>query len=343
MYRALEIQHHLVQEPEHLNERPDIPGLTPIGFERWQTLMIQAHPEEEFERLKKAMLEMPINNPDDKKERFPKDISRRLFPTTEDLPTRERLIRAMEEHARVTISRVPTHDTSRRSTQYNVVPPHRKPSDSSLNSDRPFGNSIERERQPYSNPADYESPIEDESNLPTPQPIERERQPYRATPGGGRVYEDTDGRNTGPSVPPPPPPPQSAPLHRANSTSTRPLNIPPPPATRPPEINQHHHHASISGRRRNHSPAPVNDFRRSDSDIRTFQPGSYGSSTIDDYEIDPRRYPRDTELRRGEYGRGPSPSRRYESERRATGHEEDYYRNAPRRDPNGRPGYNATR
>ena len=78
MYRDLSCQHHLVQE--RYDERPDIPGLTPVGFERWVTLLIQAHPEEEFERLQKAVLEMPISNPDDKKERFPKEISRRLFP-----------------------------------------------------------------------------------------------------------------------------------------------------------------------------------------------------------------------------------------------------------------------
>ncbi|KAK3178839.1 hypothetical protein OEA41_000976 [Lepraria neglecta] len=93
--------------------RPDIPGLTPIGFERWVILLIQAHPEEEFERLRKVVLEMPISNPDDCKERLPKDISRRLFPDHEDHKVRNRIEGSMAE--RVALG------TGRRESQEEIL------------------------------------------------------------------------------------------------------------------------------------------------------------------------------------------------------------------------------
>jgi hypothetical protein len=43
-------------------------------------LECQAHPEKYYERLHKAVLEIPISIPDAMKKRFPKEISRRLFP-----------------------------------------------------------------------------------------------------------------------------------------------------------------------------------------------------------------------------------------------------------------------
>ena len=98
MYRDLKCQHHLVQEQN--NQRPDIPGLTPVGFERWMTLLIQAHPEEEYRRLQKAVLDMPISNPD-KRERFPKDISRRLFPKDEELGIRGHVEWAIAKYANI--------------------------------------------------------------------------------------------------------------------------------------------------------------------------------------------------------------------------------------------------
>lgn len=101
MYQDLSCQHHLVQERN--DGRPDIPGLTPVGFEQWVTILIQAHPEAESERLAKAVLHMPIYNPDDRKERFPKVISKRLFPKHGDLYIRSRIENAMIEHASIDI------------------------------------------------------------------------------------------------------------------------------------------------------------------------------------------------------------------------------------------------
>ena len=96
MYRELGCQHHLVQEED--NQAPNIPGLTPIGFEKWVILLIRTCPEQEYRRLQKAILSMPISNPDTN-ERFPKDISRRLFPQYEDLGIREHIEYAITKHA----------------------------------------------------------------------------------------------------------------------------------------------------------------------------------------------------------------------------------------------------
>ena len=102
MYRDLRCQHHLVQERN--NQKPDIPGLTSVGFERWMTLLIQAHLEEEYGRLRKAVLNMPISNPD-KKERFSKDISRRLFPQHKERGVREHVEWAIAKHADIQLPR----------------------------------------------------------------------------------------------------------------------------------------------------------------------------------------------------------------------------------------------
>lgn len=102
MYRDLGCQHDLVQERN--DQRPDIPGLTPVGFERWVTLLIQAHPEEKYRRLQRALQDMPISNPD-KKERFPKQISRRLFPQYEDRGIREHIEYCISKNADIQLPR----------------------------------------------------------------------------------------------------------------------------------------------------------------------------------------------------------------------------------------------
>ena len=100
LYRSTKAEHHLVQDTKDLDEKPYIPGLTPRGFQRWQTLMILAHPDKEYERLSKALLHMPINNPDDGG-RFPKEIPRALFPTKPDLKLRQYLDESIVSHCDV--------------------------------------------------------------------------------------------------------------------------------------------------------------------------------------------------------------------------------------------------
>ena len=327
MYRELDCQHHLVQE--HHDERPDIPALTPIGFERWMTLLLQAHPDEEYQRLTKAVLDMPISNPDDKKERFPKEISRRLFPETGDNKIRDRLVKTMTEHAHVELP-IPINSDAARHTNGDVQgqtiidPPskhHRAPSCAASEPPR-IPPSLERERKPYSN-IPSESAIDDTNPPPPPiQPIERERKPYTNQQAGGRVYED-DLHSTLPNR-----------TVRSDSITAaaraRPIpmsgaNGHKPVAELPvPEI--HHHHRGSSSMRRRHSPsisAGNNEFRRSDGDIRSYQPPSYQPPTVpmaESFEEDGRRYGSNIDPRRMDHARrtadedmkryGESPSSR---------------------------------
>ena len=295
MYRDLECQHHLVQE--RYDERPDIPGLTPIGFEKWVTLLIQAHPEEEFERLQKTVLDMPICNPDDRKERFPKELSRRLFPGQEDRRIRERLEDSISEHAAIEIPRrsgreehppprreSPIHRSS--ATEQNYAPQGNRtsvsfdlPPTNSSSSSTYIPSQLERERKPYSN-IPSESAVDDTNPpmLPPPSnPIERARQPYSALPGGGKQYED-EAKSTKPRsdsfVTPAPKPSRSD-----SSARTRPIPV---NNSRPMEIpkpeGHHHRQASHTGRRHrspSFSRGSTNDFKRSDGDNRGYQPSSY--------------------------------------------------------------------
>ena len=318
MFRELECQHHLVQE--RFDERPDIPALTPEGFERWATYFIQAHPEEEYQRLQKAVLEMPISNPDDRKERFPKEISRRLFPKTEDRRVRERIEKAILEHAEVKPLRPQNSDLP--PPPKPAPPPFSEPlrrTETSETDPTSLPSTLERERKPYS-AVPYECAIDD-TNPPSinTQPIERERKPYRVQPGGGKVYEE-DGRS------------KQAPNHLGRSNSSadraRPVSMNPMPAPEPGIYPR----GSTAPRRR-HSPsisAGANDFRRSDGDLRIptniYQPQT--TPTAELYEDDSRRSSRvDADIRRGEYARrqadedidkyGGSPSSRIRYDPRA--------------------------
>jgi hypothetical protein len=260
LYREFEAQHHLTQAK--LDERPDTPGLTPLGFERWATILLRAYPDQEFERLQKTALDMPISNPDDRKERFPKEISRRLFPTYPDLKIREKLEKAISTHCNVVIpSRHPsatdpqqqqqqqhgsTHPRAESFTQSvpNQTPLPQSARDGGLVSPvtsrpsqpLPFGTTVERGRQPHS-AAPPESAIEDdrEDDLPTPQPIERERKPYVAQPGGGKTYDEVNRPATPPELPPPPP--TARPARSGSVTSRGRAND--PPKSRPIPISIH--------------------------------------------------------------------------------------------------------
>lgn len=214
LYREVDAEHHLVQENTH--EKPDIPGLTPLGFKTWSTLMLLAYPDQEFERLQKAVLDMPICNFDDRRERFPKEISRRLFPKLPDLAIRERLEKALSAHCNASLhSRLISGSESGSQQPQPTSKAHRADSIASNTSSQPSastlprredstpiaaqGSCAERQRQPYSTTAS-EGAIDEEDDLPTPQPIERQRKPYAAQPGGGLNYDDINRRSS-PSEP----------------------------------------------------------------------------------------------------------------------------------------------
>ncbi|KAF2096791.1 hypothetical protein NA57DRAFT_58678 [Rhizodiscina lignyota] len=93
IYRSLGCTHHFIQDAP--NSQPSVPALTPEGFCQWLTLLIQAHPETEFNRLAMAVRDMPISNADDPRERFPKELSRRLFPKHHNSEIRHRCSAAL--------------------------------------------------------------------------------------------------------------------------------------------------------------------------------------------------------------------------------------------------------
>lgn len=240
MFREIEAEHHLVQEK--LGERPDLPGLTPRGFETWATLLLKAHPDQEFERLAKTALDMPISNPDDKKERFPKEISRRLFPSHPDTEIAYKLQKSMATHCNVNYASQQastasvTDPTTRASHQgqagddtpkSNLKPaPENKEPIPSAPQPSPTLSQTSQDRtprQPYvSDASDNEdNAVENSEDMPTPQPIERERKPYVAAPGGGKTYESVRGPGDATEIKAPPGlPPQEVKIGRSNSFHT---------------------------------------------------------------------------------------------------------------------------
>jgi hypothetical protein len=351
LYRELGCQHHLVQAQD--DQRPEIPSLTPVGFQRWATLLLQAHPDEEYERLQKAVLDMPISNPDEKKERFPKECSRRLFPDSADFGIRERLQKAISKHAEVDFGtraegsppRRPSTGTdsiytsaaSRQpslSVETSSVPPtHRREPSTNNEPTRPSalgGTSIERERAPYAN-TPTEAVIDD--TYPPPglsKPLERERKPYSAVPGGGRAYDDDDG-----NAKPPRAESVSSKMGQLNSgAKTRPLSMgvmgPRAMDGAKSEFPPHHQPPNTTRRRRSPSFSQANnDFRRSDNDTRGYIPPYQASPgpVADAYDDESRRYSRDRVRRPvDDSGRdyGDSAWTRYERGPYVT--EEDYGR-----------------
>ncbi|KIW77343.1 hypothetical protein Z517_09789 [Fonsecaea pedrosoi CBS 271.37] len=242
MFREIECQHHLVQEK--LNERPDTPGLTPRGFEAWATLLLRAHPDQEYERLAKTALDMPISNPDEKKERFPKELSRRLFPKHGDTEVAYKLQKAMSAHCNISFASrhsSTTDSTSRTSTSTSTATvvvddssskANLKPQADRLDKGDSVGINvqpspalsqagIERQRQPYgtTHQESVNGDIDEESANATltSQPIERERKPYVAAPGGGKSYNNIDRPVVASETKPGPPPPPVPKLGRSSS------------------------------------------------------------------------------------------------------------------------------
>jgi hypothetical protein len=169
MFRRLKCQHHLVQT--QLHEVPNVPGLTPAGFEAFLTCLIQAHPDLEFERLSKAVMNMPISNADYKSERFPKELSRRLLPLQSSSIAEQCLIASMAHEANLLHLR-----------NSNAMPP---PPASAPPQQLTFQ---ERERKPYSQSSFTEANEDDGSDFVPSVPIERERKPYSGKEGAGKVF-----------------------------------------------------------------------------------------------------------------------------------------------------------
>ncbi|KAG0158017.1 hypothetical protein PDIDSM_5530 [Penicillium digitatum] len=196
LFREIKVEHHLIQDD--VEKRPDIPGLTPKGFETWETLMILANPGREYDRLQKAVLNMPINNPDDRKERFPKELPRRLFPEIGDLEIREDIENRLMVHCGVDLPSITPEERNQ-----SAARPTRSSTTTASPTERTHSYERGRPRPTASTPKLTQQPQprlasavmddeEDEEEEPTPSvPLERERKPYSANPGIGKVYEES--------------------------------------------------------------------------------------------------------------------------------------------------------
>ncbi|KAE8145444.1 hypothetical protein BDV25DRAFT_133778 [Aspergillus avenaceus] len=339
LFREIEAEHHLVQEDGKLNERPDLPGLTPRGFERWATLMIQAHPEREYKRLQKAVLNMPISNPDNRKERFPKEIPRRLFPEAPNLPLREEMNQYIMRHCGVDLPPVSDEEVRKENA------PRESSTTSATEATPSFS---ERERKPYQ--ASVSAVLDDEDedeDAPAPaRPIERQRKPYSAQPGGGKKYDEA-GEFTR--------------RHRSSfSTGSFSRDGPAPPSPRlsePQGLDSAYSRASTAQRPMStvdpsRSPSrgakPGGDYRHSESDLlghngslrytgTDHYPSSSMSAIPGDIIEDSRRY-RDASrdenhrlyetLREREREREKNRYQDYLPQRSSWAGDEDYYRSA---------------
>jgi hypothetical protein len=294
-------QHHLVQE--HPAEEPYIPALTPEGFQEWMTAMIQAYPDAEYERLTKAVLDMPISNADDRKERFPKELPRRMFPRLENLQAQQRCAAALSAEGAGPLRKAPT------------FPPPPPKSQSQSTHHAP---NLERERSPYvSQPEQKGFEPEDEIG-PTSVPIERQRKPYAATPGGGKSYDDELHRSVT----------ADGPMHdqrrRRQSTAAQGPWAPPPTDSHQEQGSQHHTD-SQAGARRHRSPSFSNHGTQSDPAVRDI-PSNYYASNLHSLDEDARRYSKDSDSKRRDQHRrstaGTDSS--YESQSRSIYDDDDY-------------------
>jgi hypothetical protein len=233
--------------------------------------MIQALPETEYERLSKAVLTMPISNADDVKERFPKELPRRLFPDKGNLQAQQRCAAVLIPEGVGPLHRAPT------------FPP---PPPKAHNSGPPPG--LERERSPYATTrpgADSRvgEPDEKEST-PLSMPLERERKPYSSTPGAGKVYEDDLSQSTHSNA--------SGHGHRKRAQSTASQG----------GWNSESHRPRTYSQARPRSPSLSNYGTKSDSNVGDM-PGSYQSSSRYDAEEENRKYAKEAEMKRNDWAR----------------------------------------
>ncbi|KAL6711335.1 hypothetical protein ACN47E_005866 [Coniothyrium glycines] len=269
IYRDMRCQHHFVQE--HPSQPPDIPALTPDGFQEWMTAMIQAYPDMEYERLTKVVLDMPISNAEDRKERFPKELPRRLLPSVENLQAQQRCAAALSAEGVGPLRKAPS---------FPPPPPKTQPP-------LPNGPTMERKRSPYVSRPEVKPFDPEDEPLSASVPLERERKPYSATPGAGKMYEDNlcKGNDSEGS--------DHAPRKRAQSTSNQGPFAPPPPEDR--------HHPPRAGSQANaprpRSPGISGYGTSSESSLRDI-PSSYYTSNLHSFDDDTHRYSKDTEGRR---------------------------------------------
>lgn len=220
--------------------------------------MIQAYPDAEYERMTKAVLDMPISNADDRKERFPKELPRRMLPSHENLQAQQRCAAALSSEGVGPLRKAPTFPP----------PPPKNQGPASVP-------NLERERSPYvSRPEARPFDMEEETEPSSSVPIERERKPYSATPGAGKTYSD-----------------EAAAAHRRRAQST---NGSAPFAPPPPTETYHQRTGSHIPTGRPRSPTFSNYGTQSDPNIQDV-PSSYYASNLHNFDDDSRRYSKDSD------------------------------------------------
>jgi hypothetical protein len=264
-YRKLLCQYHLIQPSASIassssHDVPYIPGLTPRGFAKFMTTLMQAHPDTECARMCRALVLMPLSNADDKAERFPKELPRSLLPRQASILAEQRLISSLDHEPELvplgrrasatmpppppgmppsSMRRTSTFDASRAS----------KRADGSLNDDEdeddgssfPPAMVAERERKPYHGKKDGLGTKYD-SNPAPPAPRERD---YDQDRNRGRYEEDYD----------------NARYDNDNTDSRRPRSVPKPAGvSRTQSTNAPP--ADSSYNRRQYSPPTPSDTRR---------------------------------------------------------------------------------
>lgn len=263
------------------------------------TAMILAYPDTEYERLARAVLDMPISNADDRKERFPKELPRRLFPQGENLQAQQRCAAALSAEGVGPLRKAPS-----------FPPPPPKSQSTSTN--------LERERNPYASQPEQKSFGSEDDFETASVPIERQRKPYAATPGGGKLYDDDLQRSA--TI-------DASSMHdqrqRRQSTAAQGPWAPPPQPdayydTQPRAVPQ-------TSSRRARSPSFSNHGTQSDPTVRDI-PNSYYTSNLHNLEGDSRRYSKDSDSKRRDQHRrstaGTDSS--YDSQSRSVYEDEDY-------------------
>jgi hypothetical protein len=185
MYRKLLCQYHLIQSSALVasttnHDLPNIPALTPHGFARFMSTLMQAHPDTECARMCRALVLMPISNADDKAERLPKELPRSLLPRHANLLAEQRLISSLDhEPELVPLGR-------RASATMPPPPPGMPPSAMRRTSTFDAPRTSKRVDDPLNN-GDNE---DDDTLFPPAVIAERERKPYHGKKDGlGTKYD----------------------------------------------------------------------------------------------------------------------------------------------------------
>jgi len=261
------------------------------------TVLIQAYPDAEYDRLVKAILDMPISNADDRKERFPKELPRRMFPTIENLQAQQRFAAVLSSERVGPLRKAPS-----------FPPPPPKPQAP------PPGPSLERERSPYTSKPEMRSFDTDDEPKSTSVPIERERKPYSAAPGGGKSYDDMNSSTQSDTAA------NEKRRHGQSNAGQAPWAQSPGDSYYP----QSHHPRTNSTNARPRSPSFSNYGTQSDPNVRDVH-GSYYKSSVHNVEDDTRRYNKDSDSKRNNRRRsGVGLDASFDSQSRSVYGDDDY-------------------